>query len=175
MKKGDKTVMTVRATVSPDGKTRGQDVNNASGSSNFTGPRVALRFCGKLSACQRNEQNPIKHSDRPINSKRRLPAVQHRIRERNRPARMSMRRFTRLTNGFRASSWRTRPRGCAALFPLQLLPRSPDAASHARDGSGFGRSHLDTGGTVQSPTSVAFAVTAHRQETATESSGRIGY
>jgi hypothetical protein len=107
MKKAGKTVMTVRATVSPDGKTRGQDVNNASGSSNFTGPRVALRFCGKLSACQRNEQNPIKHNDRPINSKRRLPAVQHRIRKRNRPARMSMGRFTRLTNGFRARSWRT--------------------------------------------------------------------
>jgi hypothetical protein len=46
MKKADKTVMTVRATVSPDGKTRGQDVNNASGSSNFTGPRVALRSVG---------------------------------------------------------------------------------------------------------------------------------
>src|SRR5690348_7072078 len=48
--------------------------------------------CGKLSACQKNEQRPIKRSsDRQTNWKRRHLAVLHSLPKRNRPARTSAR------------------------------------------------------------------------------------
>ena len=44
--------------------------------------RAGNRFrpVGNLYACQRNEQKPIKDSERLINSKRSPPTVRHRIR-----------------------------------------------------------------------------------------------
>src|SRR5207244_9239893 len=45
--------------------------------------------CGKQSACQKNEQKPIKRSGRQTDWKRRHLAVLRRLAKRNRPARTS--------------------------------------------------------------------------------------
>ena len=56
--------------------------------------------------------------------------------------RMSMRRFTRLTNAFSKKGREPRAQRCAALHVLQFLPDSPDAQDHACDGCGRDRAAL---------------------------------
>ncbi len=73
---------------------------------------------------------------------------------------MSMQRFTRLTNGC-SKKLGNQGHAVALHFSHYNFCRiHKNAASHTRDGSGFGRSHLETGRTVQISCQVVFAVAA---------------
>jgi len=71
------------------------------------------------------------------------------VERQNLTMRMSMRRFTRLTNGFSKKLENHGHNGCAVLSALQLLPRPRDTADHASHASWNQRSRLEFGRTVR--------------------------
>lgn len=64
------------------------EMPRGSGSAQFEIHRSSQgnKTCGRLSACQKNEQKPIKRSGKQTNWKRRHLAVLRRLAKRNRPA-----------------------------------------------------------------------------------------